>query len=170
MPNATSAHQLITLGQADERYVLPLAMITTSVGNVGAGTDDLMTYSLPANSLNATGKAVRITAWGRTANNANAKTVELKFGAQGIASLACTINQLGFWKVDAIVVRTGSSAQASFASIDNSLGTVANANKYIDAPLESDTAVIIIKCTGAATNNNDLLQEGMFVELIGSAS
>ena len=38
----------------------------TAVGNVGTGTDNLISYTMPADTLNINGYFVRITAWGTT--------------------------------------------------------------------------------------------------------
>ena len=60
---------------------------TTAVGNVTTGEDNLITYSLPANTLSVNGMALRIVAWGLTANNANAKTLKVYFGTVVIGTL-----------------------------------------------------------------------------------
>lgn len=136
---------------------------TTAVGNVGAGTDDLMTYSLPANALSANGKGIRITAWGTTANNANAKTVTLEWGdAATVLTTALTASIVGQWRITATVIRTGASTQ------DVSAMLVQGATVIVDqeqtAATQTDTAAIQIAVTGTATANNDIVQEGLLVE------
>lgn len=141
---------------------------TTAVGNVGAGTDDLMTYSLPADVLGSNGKGVRITAWGTTANNANAKTVAILFGASSLGSLALTTNNAGRWRVMAEIIRTGSNAQTYNINIGNGLSTsslLGYVNQCADIT-ETDTAGITIKCTGVGVADNDIVQKGMIVEFI----
>lgn len=135
-----------------------------ATGNVGTGEDNLMTYSLPAAMLNTSGSGVRITAWGTAANNANAKTLKLYFGSQ-IYSQALTVSQVGRWRFDAEVFRTGSNTQEYAVKFFQD-GTTQIHGLANGALTETDTAVITIKCTGEATNNNDIVQEGIAVELL----
>lgn len=146
-----------------------LSVNTTSVGNVGAGTDDLMTYSLPANSLSASGKGVRITVWGRCANNANAKTVVLMFGATSV-TIPVRTSVDHAWRATCTVIRTGANTQLLTADVQGStvnLTTAADTGVSEYTPTETDTAAIVIKCTGAGTSNNDIVQKGMIVEFLG---
>lgn len=140
---------------------------TTAVGNVGAGTDNLITYTLPNNALSANGKGVRITAWGTTANNVNAKTLVLNFGSAAISTNTMTTSVAGLWRITAEVFRTGSSTQ-DYNSIllSNGAAGVAVVHSEISTATQTDTASIVIKCTGAATSDNDIVQEGMLVEFI----
>lgn len=137
---------------------------TTPVGNVGGGTDDLMTYSLPTNSLSAAGKGVRITAWGTTANNANAKTVTMNFGTTVISSTALTISIAGHWRIVADVFSTGTDAQAWGSSVTGGATSLADAETGTST--QDDGAAITIKCTGAATADNDISQKFLMVEFI----
>jgi hypothetical protein len=141
-----------------------LAVKTTAVGNVGAGTDDLQTYDLPANVLGADGRCLRITAWGTTANNVNAKTVTLNVGSQVVMTQALTTSIAGTWRISAIVSRTGSSTQDIFAELLQ-LSTIIHKHT-LTAGTQTDTAAITIKCTGAATSDNDIVQEGLLVEIV----
>jgi hypothetical protein len=134
---------------------------TTAVGNVGGGTDDLITYTLPANALSANGKGVRITAWGTTANNANAKTVTLAFGGQTIMTQALTISIAGTWRIEAVVVKNGANTQDIWAELLQ-LATIVH-KQTITAGTQTDTSDIVIKCTGAATSNNDIVEEGLAI-------
>lgn len=145
-----------------------LSVNTNAVGNVGGGTDDLMTYSLPANSLSANGKGVRITAWGSTNNNANAKSLQMYFGSSLIL-VTLTTSIVGRWKCVAEVFRTGSSTQKFNAVLlECASGSLAaGKQQHQDGTLlETDSGAITIKCTGAATTDNDITQDGMIVEFI----
>jgi len=141
-------------------------LITTPVGNVGAGEDDLQTYSLPAKSLYKTGSAVRIRAWGTTANNVNAKTVKLYFGSTAILTYSLTISQAGKWKIEALVAKTGSNAQKYESELLEMWGSTEAHDMEFGTATETDTSAIIIKCTGEGTNDNDIVQEGMLVEVM----
>ena len=136
----------------------------TAVGNVGSGTDNLITYAIPANTFSANGKTVRVKAWGTTANNGNAKTLTFVVGSQTVVSTALTTSIVGQWEIECLIVRTGASTQ------DIRARTLQGATAIIDAELtagtQTDTAAITIKCTGTATDNDDIVQEGMITELL----
>lgn len=136
---------------------------TTAVGNVGGGTDDLITYALPASSLTTTGRGVRITAWGTGANNANAKTLTLNFGSQVIMTQALTTAQADTWRIQALVLRTGTDTQDVFAELLQT-GTTSITKQTLTAGTQTESGAITIKCTGAATADNDIVQEGLLVE------
>ena len=140
---------------------------TTAVGNVGAGTDDLITYSLPANAMTTATKGVRITAWGTTANNVNAKTVTLNFGGTAILTNALTASIAGVWRIEADVFSTGASAQDAIAQLVTT-GTAGVALNDVEftTMTETSTGAIVIKCTGTATDNDDIVQQGLLVEFI----
>jgi hypothetical protein len=143
---------------------------TTAVGNVGTGEDDLMTYSLPANSLSANGKGIRVTAWGTTANNANVKTYRFYFGTSSIG-FVLTSSIAGAWRSEFTAFRVGSNLQDAAFKISEVVNSAAlaapkEAQVAIDADAETDTAAITIKVTGEATANNDIVQQGMLVEFL----
>lgn len=145
--------------------VLKASTITTNVGNVGAGEDDLMTYSLPANSMFEAKKGVEIHSWGTATNNANAKTVKQYFGTVAVASQALTINQAGRWSIKTTVISTGASAQDySFTLIQGGAATILDTNS--GTLTQTDTAAITVKCTGTATADNDIVQEGMTIKFL----
>lgn len=139
---------------------------TTAVGNVTVGEDDLITYSLPANSLSANGKGVKIKVWGTTVNNVNAKTIKLYFGTQIILTTSLAVSLAGFWYAEAIVIRSGASTQDIIANLNTNTATVAVVDQEITAGTQTDTAAITIKCTGEAVDTNDIVQEGQLVEFL----
>jgi len=136
----------------------------TAVGNVGAGEDDLITYTLPAEALMKTGSGVRIKAWGTAANNGNAKTLKAYFGGQLILTYSLTTSQAGLWEINAIVGKTGSNTQDYHSRLDESPNDQVHQENGTGA--QTDTNAIVIKCTGEATANNDIVQEGMLVEVM----
>lgn len=151
-------------------YIGPDDVDTTAVGNVAGGEDDLQTYSLPANSLSWNGKTLRITAWGTGANNSNPKTLKFYFSSS-IFSQALTVSQVNTWRLEVIVART-SSGNHDYTTRFFQDGT-AQINNFANGTVAvSDAGAITIKCTGTVTdggggiNNNDIVQEGMIVELL----
>lgn len=154
-------------GTAEPVMVGTLSVNTTAVGNVGAGTDDLMTYPLPANSLSANNKGIRATVWGTVTNNANAKAATFNFGATSI-SFALRANQDGAWRAEFVIMRTGSGAQILSGRFQGGLvnGGVTDHLTFAATPAETDTGAITVKCTGTGVADNDIVQKGMIVEFI----
>jgi hypothetical protein len=142
---------------------------TTPVANVGAGEDDLMTYSLAANSLSADGKVVRVVGWGTIANTAANKTIKGYFGATAVvATPAGFSNEALNWRAVLDIVRTGAATQVASGQIlidDGAHG--AEVQVGAATPAETLSGAVTIKFTGEATNNNDITQSGMIVEVIG---
>src|SRR5258708_4687268 len=142
---------------------------TTAVGNVGAGPDDMMTYTLPVNSLSVNGKGIRVRAWGTTANNANAKTVSFNFGGSS-SSFTLSASIAGRWYGEMIVIRTGSIAQKSSRWMsEQQAGATLIAPKTAlteVTPAEAETGTIVVKCQSLGVAANDVVQEGMLVEFL----
>lgn len=164
MPDARTIRNARTF-YGDQGLVPPHVDLTT-VGNVGAGEDDLISVSLAADFFSKNLKGVKITAWGKKANNANAKTVKLHFGSADLGSLALTAAELGAWKIEAVIMRTAVDVQKGNLSIVD--GPTDGSLIADIATTEDDGAAIIVKCTGTATTTDDIEQEGLIVETIGA--
>lgn len=140
---------------------------TSSVGNVGTGEDDLHSYTLPANTLNTDNRGLIWRAHGTFANNANTKTLRLKFGSATVLAVTLPTSVDGRWVSEVRVLRSGSNAQRVVASCTyfNS-GTPGDTKVVFDtsAPTQTDTSSIVIKCTGQATSNDDVQQLASSVE------
>lgn len=146
-----------------------LSVNVTPVGNVGGGTDTLMSYTLPANSLSANGKGVRVTMWGYTSSNANAKQIDLSFGSDAVSSLSLATSELNYWTVSMLVFRYAAGTQSVFATIDyikSGVGRVTEPAVYVGGTSQDETATILIKLEGQGTDDNDIVQNGMLVEFI----
>lgn len=147
---------------------------SSGVGNAADATDDvLFTFALPANAFSANGKAVEIEAWGSTANNANTHTIQLWWGTTtqtvgsavsgGTSILSFAGGQNQKWYLWAQVVRSGSSAQISFASAQ--AGTTAIAPTLTLNLAATDTSAINITLTGksSASAASDVLANNFSV-------
>lgn len=142
---------------------------TTSVGNVGAGEDDLMTYSLPAFTLQKTGDTVRITSGGDFGANGNNKEVKLYFGGRAIADTQVGTPNGTSWRVVAEVTRTGATAQVATSYIGTD-GTSFQDHAETTFPAETLANAITIKCTGEATADNDIEQKLFIIEYLPANS
>lgn len=132
---------------------------SSGTGNVGAGEDDLFTYSLPASSLFRDEQSIEIIAWGTTANNANNKRLKLYFGATVLIDTGAVASTNRDWQVRAVVTRRGGTVQYAITT-----GVFNNA-AIVDftAPAETLSGAVTIKCTGEATADNDIVQRGLIV-------
>lgn len=143
----------------------------TPVGNVGTGTDDLMTYSLPADTLSTDGDTIEVIASGKTANNANAKTLGFAFGSS-VLTKSMTVSIDGRWWVHAFITRSANNAQRISAFFTESTITLSTTDKSaINSGIigsETDSNAITIKFTGDATSNDDIVQDLMIVRVLNA--
>lgn len=144
--------------------------LTTSVTATGtpANTNetDLWMYSLPANSLNANGRGVRVRVWGTTASNAANKTLKLYFGSAVVRTFGPTALNGDDWWLEMIVFRTGASAQEAVGYSGN--GVTAMSAPARSAPTQDLTAAVTIKMTGTSAGGtaNDIVLRAAFVETL----
>ena len=136
-----------------------------TVGNVGTGEDDLMTHTIAANTFNAEGDRVRLTAWGTVANNANAKTIKVYFGTGAVLTASMTVSQIGTWHVVMDVIKNFTVQDCIASMIEG--GTVNNVYAGSSAQALTTTADIILKVTAEGVANDDIIQKGMIVEIGG---
>lgn len=136
---------------------------TTAVGNVGAGADDLITYTLPANSLSTNNYFVRITAFGTFAANANSKQLEMLFGSTVVYDTGAQLQNGGSWRIQATVIRTGAATQKAIAHFVGAATLFGDDSSYT-TPAETLSSTVTIKCRGTGTSNDDIKQEGLIVE------
>ena len=144
---------------------------TTSVANVGAGEDTLMTYGFGTDWF-TTGHAIRVTAWGTTAANANAKQIKLKLGASTLVASTSSVDYNNVdWKIEGIVVATGGAAQENIGQWFAPAAATATLRSILT---RSTSAINIsglgttISCTGEGVADNDIVQRGMIVELMNT--
>lgn len=138
---------------------------TTAVGNVGTGEDDLMSYTMPANTLSANGYGIRVTAWGDAPDNAGTKTLKTYFGTQIVATDDIKANQIDQWKVVYTVWRDSAGNQ-TYESEFLLSGTATDLVLEHGTSTQDETGTLVIKCTGEGTNNDDIVQRGLVVEFI----
>ncbi|HKD28314.1 MAG TPA: hypothetical protein VKC66_20725 [Xanthobacteraceae bacterium] len=140
------------------------AQLTVTGTGVDTTEDILQTFTLPANTLDAVGRSLRIRAWGTFGANTNIKTIRLYFGSKIYDSTALAQNGTG-WILEAEVYKTGSNTQTSWATI---LAGFSDPGAEINAPNQTDTAPIVIKVTGqnGTASANDTVCNGMSVLII----
>lgn len=134
---------------------------TTTVGNITTGEDDLMTYSIPANTMPVNGDRITFNAAGTIANNANAKRIRIKYGATtildtGAAGLPASV--AASWVAQGEIIRTGATSQKCSGELKVGNSTTYPFVAYVTAA-ETLSGAVTLKLTGEATSTNDIVQE-----------
>lgn len=138
----------------------------TAVGNVGTGEDDLMTYTIPAATLGATGDWIEFEAAGTFAATANNKQIRVKYGATTLYDTgALAITAASDWSLVGKVIRTGAATQKCVVRFVASDAGVADSTDYTTAA-ETLSGTVVLKLTGEATANNDVVEEVLTVRYV----
>lgn len=130
---------------------------TSSVGNVGAGEDTLWTYTVPAATLNETGRSISFELGGVFAANANNKRIRVKFGAGPTTLIdtgAVAVNG-GDWSIRGTIMRSGTATQRCVTTWISSNATLAYSSDYV-AGSETNADALTFLVTGEATSDNDV--------------
>lgn len=128
----------------------------TSVGNVGAGEDDLNSYTVKGLVLGTDKDSLYWYSFGTFAANGNNKQVRCYFNGTKVAdSGVVTINN-GSYEVVVRVVRTGSATQVAIGKVFLSTGVFTQTYAAPTATLSNDA---IFKTTGEATSNDDVSEK-----------
>lgn len=157
----TSTGQIAALGGA-------ININVNTVGNVGTGTDNLLTYSVPANTLAATGDYLHFKMAGVTANTVNTKTITAVFGGSTlITSGAIGISTLDNWEIDGYIIRTSPTTLRCTTTIivsNTATGASIFTGTTYTAAIETLSGALTLKGTGTATANDDVQQTLMITE------
>jgi len=135
----------------------------TPVSNSGTGETDLMTYSVPANTLGTDNDYLEVEAFGEfTAPTGNA-TVKMKFGAATIFNTSALAFTTGAWRLRARIVRGGATSQLTITSFDGDT-TLVTVTAQVAAPAETLSGAVTLKCTGQSGASSEVTQEGFIVK------
>jgi hypothetical protein len=146
-----------------------LSVNTTQAGT-GADTNetDLWTYSLPANTLNVDGKAVRVVVGGSMAANANTKTARFYFGGSSqVINDQTTAPNGGEWRGEFVIIRTGAAAQV-WGVVKTMGATPQSSLGFSQRSTGDTTTALTIKVTGqnGTAAANDIVFRGAVVEVL----
>lgn len=138
----------------------------TAVGNVGGGTDDLMTTTIKANTLSANGKMLRVTATGDTAANANNKTLTFSFGGTTTTLFPAGAYNAILWQAVHNILRltSGTARVTTVFQYSSAGGSLLMTSSTYTIDLTTD---LTLKFTGVGTADNDIRQLGMVIEAVG---
>lgn len=161
----TNGNNTITIANSGSTA---LNINNTSQATTGTVKETLATFSIPANTLSANTKTLRIKAWFITAANANSKTMGIDFGATTVATF--TTSQSGhFTHLEAIVSRTSANNQTWVGKADSWNAANGFAANYTQGTsTETDTGAITLNVFGTTpTAAGDVTFKGVIVELLG---
>lgn len=154
-------------GQRDLELGGVLSNDIQEVGNVGAGEDDLITYTLAANSLNVSGDFLEIVAFGTLASNSNSKTINFKFGSQTVYATDTNAANGGAWYFKVLIFRDALSTQKIIVTAHSDNTTLQNDTAYsanYTTGTQDLTSSQIIKCTATGVADNDIIQHAMIIK------
>lgn len=147
-------------------------------GNIGAGTDDLHTYTFPAKGFKQNGDKIHFKYAGLFATNDNDKRIQILFGGQVFEDFGAFDFDSGLWVVEGDYTRvTTTTVRAnSWGSYGEPLvmdeGVVSGTpdiiflgrNIVLTVP-DMDANDTILKVTGTATANDDITQTYSWLDL-----
>jgi len=139
----------------------------TTTGNITTGEDTLATITLRPLALSTTGSGVIYRFNGNFANNGNAKTLKVYFGASTVVNESLTANVDGYYEGYVEIWSTGSSTQKYVAKLHyTDSGSSHMVSKINSGTLAiTDTSTIVAKITGEATATNDIQNQIFTVKL-----
>ena len=147
--------------------VKPAGALSVSVSAANsaatASAQTLKTYSIPANTLDASGRGVEIRAFGTKAGNAAPVNLGLTVG--GIAYTMGNDTQSGVsWLMSAVYYRSGASAQTG--EFDGSVGATAKAASVsTDTAVDTSAIVVNVTATDASAASSNAVCNGLIVKM-----
>ena len=137
---------------------------TTEVGtDADTNLKTLASYTLPANTLNRNGQAIRIKAYLTFANNTNQKHWELDFGNCSVSYRTTTGN--GNTLVEGEIIRTSATTQKAFFTYPlNALSATLPFTSCTE-DLTQDV-VITIKAQNSVASAGDIVHKGWMIEFL----
>jgi len=137
---------------------------TTASGNTGSGEDNLMTYTIPADTLNTNGDQIDFTMTFTFAANANSKRVKLYYGATTIFDSGSQNQNSGSMEIRGTIVRTGATTQLISFSQNNDASSFTIRSGYTTAA-ETLSSTVVLKATGEGSADNDIQQILLIVKM-----
>lgn len=138
-----------------------LFVSTTGVGNVGSGEDDLITFSVPANTLANNGESIWFEAAVSFAVNANNKTLRVRFGSSGTTLIVASTSfqWQGVTLVQGRIFRTGATSQEAYA-VD---GIKTGMSDYVTGLNQTLSGAVSLRITGEGVSNDDIVCQSLIV-------
>lgn len=136
---------------------------SNSVGNVGTGEDTLHTFSVPSSGFFANNDSFEVIGAGTFAANANNKRIKLIFGAVTLFDTTALAFNSGDWLIRARIFRITTTTAKAIITWQSSNATLATVTDYVSVPTFNFLTTNVLRFTGEATADNDVVQELMQV-------
>lgn len=136
----------------------------TATGNVGAGEDTLHTYTIPASTLSANGKFLRIKQAVSFAANGNAKQYRIKYGATTIYDSGSVLQNGGSAVFEIVITRTGTASQMVLIQAQFSASSLLASPTPYQTTSETMSSTSVFTDTGSATADNDIVSRATIIE------
>ena len=134
---------------------------STSNGNIGTGEDVLMTYTLANGALGTAEDRVELTGFGTLAANGQNKRIRIYFGSTVIFDTGTVTHNALDWSFSGVVIRTGAATQIASC---NFIWENTGADTDFTSPLETLSGSVVIKVTGEASSDNDIVQKAFLID------
>lgn len=140
-----------------------LAVSNNAIASAGASETNLITYSVPANTLTNNGDRLKFRFSGRFASTANAKDMKVVWGSETILDTSSKIVNSGAWTIEGEIIRTGNTAQTASAEFHGAGVTLFTTASAVDLAQTNGIATIL-KMTSTAAGGGDVTNRTMTVE------
>lgn len=133
--------------------------------SAGTAETNLLTYSVPANTLTNLRDRLSFRFSGNFAATANAKDLAVYWGSEKILDTTSQIVNSGNWTIEGEIIRDGNTAQscsAEFHGAGVTLFTTANAS----ALTQTNGIATLLKITGTAVGNGDITNRTLVVSYL----
>jgi hypothetical protein len=144
-----------------------VASTTTYTYTANATEQTAYTYSLPANTLSANQKLIRITTFGTGSATADVRQVRVKFGATTIATFSAGA---GFtsrtWRVQSHVIRTAAAAELAESHYWASGNVTGGAEITTPAADTTGAVNVVVTLQSDTASAGDLVFNGIIIELL----
>lgn len=135
--------------------------VTAQASTATTSTQTMMSYSLPANSLNSNGRGVLVRAWGITGGSTGNKVIALNIGGKALQS--STTQSGSTWQFTALYFRTGASAQDALMNGQFHTTALAPTNGT-DTSTDTGAITIAVTASQGSASATDVTQQGLIVE------
>jgi hypothetical protein len=140
--------------------------ISTQVGVIGSSatntTQTLLSYVLPAKTLNAVGNGIMVTAFGQKAANAAGCTLALTVGGMTVNTGNVTSSGSS-WMMEAMFFKSASNAQVGNLNALTGLTPVKTVSGT-DTSVDTGTINIAVTMLDASAGQSNILLDGLIVE------
>lgn len=151
--------------------IKPMGVInvdTTLVGSPpGFGAADLITYTVPANTMNTDGNILRIKFWGTKGGTLGSVNFFVKLGSVTMSGVTAP-SGMTVWEIEALIIRTGSSsadgalrARYQGDGISATSAVQVEGLSNFNAAIDQDARISI-----TSGYSDTIFNEGMTVELL----